>query len=89
MGAKKQTEPLTDKQYVKKVKKDDCICPFCGSDNIEGAGVDVQKGGAQQEVTCQDCNASWYDDYVLTGYTVINGPQPGGEEDDEEDGDGD
>jgi transposase-like protein len=81
MGAKKQKDPLTDAQYVKKTKKDDCVCPFCGSDNLDGEGVDVQKGGAQQEVTCQDCCASWYDNYVLTGYTVINGPEPKDDDD--------
>lgn len=89
MADKKQTEPLTDEQYVKKAKKGGCCCPFCGSDNLDGEGVDVGKASATQEVTCQDCNASWYDEYQLTGYTVINGPQTDDEEDGDEGADGD
>lgn len=72
MADKKQKAPLTNKQYVK--KGGNC-CPFCGSTNIEGEGVDVQEGSAQQEVTCQDCFASWFDEYNLVGYTIINGPE--------------
>lgn len=71
-------KPLTDAQYVK--KGGNC-CPFCRSTNIEGDGVDVKEGGSSQEVTCQNCNASWYDEYNLTGYSVINEPESdGGEE---------
>jgi transposase-like protein len=79
---KKTKEPLTDEQYVK--KGGNC-CPFCRSTNIEGEGVDVNEGGASQECTCQDCNASWYDHYDLKGYQVINEPEDDVDEDDEED----
>lgn len=72
-------KPLSEKEYVK--RGDNC-CPFCGFDQVEGGGVDVNEDEASQEVTCQRCLASWYDEYKLTGYTVINEPEAV-EEDDE------
>lgn len=74
-------EPLSDKEYVK--RSDNC-CPFCGSDNVEGAGVDVHEGGCTQEVVCQRCYACWYDEYKLTGYTTVSHPEKEDDEDEEE-----
>jgi transposase-like protein len=74
---KKTKTPLTDAAYV---KKGGSCCPWCRSTNISGEGVDVHEGGATQECTCEDCNASWYDHYTLQGYQTINGPQPDTEE---------
>ena len=72
---------MTDEQYVESSGKG---CPFCGFWQVEGEGVDVQEGRCVQEVTCQRCLASWYDEYKLTGYTTINTPEV--EDDDEEEG---
>lgn len=65
-------EPLSDKEYV---KRSDNRCPFCGSSDVEGEGVEVYEGGCTQEVTCHRCFASWYDKYKLTGYSIINDPE--------------
>uniref|UniRef100_A0A6M3L594 Uncharacterized protein n=1 Tax=viral metagenome TaxID=1070528 RepID=A0A6M3L594_9ZZZZ len=42
-------------------------CPKCGATNISGGSVDIQGGGAIQQVTCEACDASWHDCYTLTG----------------------
>jgi len=51
-------------------------CPFadCGSDDIEGGGLDMDDGGVWQDCECHACGRSWTDDYDLTGV------RPGAEE---------
>lgn len=65
---------MTDKQYVgaKGYK-----CPFCGSENISGNAFNVYGGSTTQEVGCDDCGAEWLDQYILTGYTFTEIPDPG------------
>lgn len=64
--------PVTQRQYV---KKEDNICPFCGSDNLDGESVDIDANGASQEVSCFDCGGVWQDNYRLTSFTVIQAPK--------------
>lgn len=46
-------------------------CPFCGSEQIEYG--DSEFGSeARQEADCLDCNASWSDQYALTGIVIHN-----------------
>jgi hypothetical protein len=45
-------------------------CPYCGSENLEGEGVNIDGDTAEQEVGCNDCNRSWYDKYSLIGVWV-------------------
>ena len=50
-------------------------CLNCGSGNIEGDSVQVDAGGASQEVTCKECGSEWTDLYSLTdvyGITIHN-----------------
>jgi len=47
------------------------FCPKCGSARIDGHSVDTFGGAAEQEVTCNDCDASWYDHYKLVDYSLI------------------
>ena len=68
--------PRSDTEYVVHAGH----CPFCGSEDIEGDGVDVDGDGATQEVSCSSCEASWYDTYQLTGYRTINVPNAEPEE---------
>ncbi len=56
---------ITPKQYVEKKGGE---CPCCGSGNLSGDSVTIETGKAFQPVGCNDCNASWCDTYVLTGY---------------------
>ena len=56
---------MTDRQYV---KAEGGKCPFCRSRQIEGSSVDIDTGGASQEMSCLDCGKQWVDCYELTGY---------------------
>lgn len=56
---------LSDAEYV---EKGGCTCPFCGSDDIEGGPFNADAGYATQEVSCNECDRSWEDQYNLTGY---------------------
>lgn len=60
--------PLTDERYV---AKGGSICPFCGSTEIEGDGVEIDGPTATQEVSCGSCEATWFDTYALTGYFTV------------------
>lgn len=41
-------------------------CPHCGSEDLDGKGVDIDSGTASQEVMCTDCGEGWVDIYTLT-----------------------
>lgn len=56
---------MSDQEYV---EKGGCTCPFCGSDDIEGGPFNADAGYATQEVSCNECDRSWEDQYKLTGY---------------------
>jgi len=58
---------LTSKQKAEYIKNKGTKCPFCGSEDIEGDSFDVNEGKASQEMSCLDCEESWYDIYTLTG----------------------
>lgn len=45
-------------------------CPCCGSNDISGNEWNADAGYATQEVGCDNCGATWDDDYTLTGVTV-------------------
>lgn len=50
------------------LKSDGTKCPNCNSTSITGNGlVEVDTGVAWQAVGCDDCNATWTDNYTLTG----------------------
>lgn len=53
------------------------ICPYCGSDQIEGQSVDIDENGASQEVSCISCKARWEDLYKLTDVREVNPPDGG------------
>jgi len=42
-----------------------CINPNCLSGNIEGGSVEVDAGGATQDISCLDCDSTWTDLYKL------------------------
>lgn len=46
-------------------------CPFCESSDIEGQEINIDGGGAWQEVSCNTCGKSWNDLYELTGIEEI------------------
>lgn len=59
---------MSQKAYV---DSEGVKCPFCGSENLDREGVDVDAGGASQRVSCDDCGKTWYDCYKLTGYIEL------------------
>jgi hypothetical protein len=42
-------------------------CLHCGHAQLEGGPVEVDGGGASQEVRCPGCGRGWLDLYTLTG----------------------
>ena len=63
---------LQQSTYVNAVRVAGNLCPKCGSDQIEGYGIDVEHDKASQKVVCLDCPATWYDQYSLNGYIIEN-----------------
>ena len=57
--------PMTQADYV---ARDGRCCPFCGSESIEGGSVEITDSGAEQDVTCLECDREWQDYYKLEGY---------------------
>ena len=62
-------QPLTDAEYVATLGTN---CPVCQSTQLEGSSVDIDGGGASQDIYCKTCGASWTDTYTRTGYTNLD-----------------
>lgn len=45
-------------------------CPVCGCGNVEGASFEVDGKIASQRTSCTECDAVWYAEYALAGYTM-------------------
>jgi len=61
---------LSDRCHVYKEEQKG-VCPFCSSDEIEGAEVVIENGAAYQICNCLNCDKEWEDRYVLTTYLVL------------------
>ncbi len=46
-------------------------CPVCGFNQIEGSSIEVDGGGASQDIHCLKCGSTWTDTYILTGLTQL------------------
>jgi transcription elongation factor Elf1 len=60
--------PMTNKEYC---AQEEPRCPCCGSVQIEGGSVEVNKAGAWQAVTCLSCGKEWNDIYKLIAYESV------------------
>lgn len=60
---------LTQREYL---AKRGVVCPFCGSDDIEGGSVDIDAGGAFQSISCNTCGREWQDTYRLDGFLAYD-----------------
>ncbi len=66
-------EPMSQAEYVKVSGGfHGSCCPFCRSTNISAGSVEINNGGASQEVWCDNCGNPWRDIYELTGYSNEN-----------------
>ena len=46
-------------------------CPVCGRDILTGESVDIIGLTAEQDVSCDQCGATWTDVYVLADRKLI------------------
>ncbi len=66
---------FTEEQVQAYLKSDGQECPFCSSDQITSfTSPEVQGAKVYQDVECDDCGASWTDEYALSGLTFVLGP---------------
>lgn len=61
-----------EKKTIEEYIKNPSLCPFCGSEDISGGSIEVDSGGAWQEVCCANCSNNWYDLYQLVGYKEVS-----------------
>lgn len=59
------TDYMSSEEYV---KLEGSRCPRCFSDQIEGSSWEVDTTTATQDLICNSCGASWYEQYKLVGY---------------------
>jgi hypothetical protein len=50
-------------------------CPNCASSCIEGDSIEIGGNGASQSIRCLECDATWVDVYVLSGYEFLEVPE--------------
>lgn len=47
------------------------LCPFCGSNAVEGSVIQADTDTAWQDVFCGDCGKEWQDVYGLLGFQEL------------------
>lgn len=52
------------------------FCPNCRSDQIEGDSADFDGRHCTQRMRCLDCDAVWFDVYVLSSVSSLSPPEP-------------
>ena len=67
---KDKVYPVTSDEYR---EADGAECPYCGSEDIVGATIQIGSGDAYQLMSCSSCEKKWYDLYTLTGYEPAGG----------------
>lgn len=59
---------LTQAQKQSYIQSGGTHCPFCGSEDLQGADhIEADMDGASQPVECYTCGKTWTDLYVLIG----------------------
>jgi len=61
--------PQSVRRYV---ESGGCRCPACGSHEITGDAVEIEKGRAVQQVYCEECTFLWKDIYRLDGIEAVD-----------------
>lgn len=53
------------------IAADGGICPVCRSKEIQGDSVDIDGGIAEQQVSCDECHATWVVEYRLERFRDV------------------
>jgi formate dehydrogenase maturation protein FdhE len=60
---------LTEEEYAAKAGE---MCPACGgADVVAVGGIETDGKTAWRPADCEDCGATWYDRWSLTGYSDL------------------
>jgi hypothetical protein len=73
-----QHQPNPQQQYL---EDGGTTCPHCGSTAIQASNLEPDGMTADQMVDCQECHASWWDQFHLIGYRDLQPPCTTPEED--------
>jgi len=65
-------EELTDQQQQDYLDNHGLNCPWCGSDDLEGAHFDLEGQEARAEAGCNSCGKRWVDVYSLIGIEKVD-----------------
>lgn len=63
--AKALTPEPIDPRLAAYLAENSTICPHCRSFHIQGSAVSIDGNLAQQNMSCNDCDAEWTDIYRL------------------------
>lgn len=62
-------KPMTNKQYL---HAGGSKCPVCRQNDISHEGhMDGDGNSGWQKTICEKCGASWYEEYKLVGYSML------------------
>lgn len=61
-------EPMTLSEYI---SEHAMHCPVCRSREITAGQAEVTTITAQVECFCRECEASWFEDFEMVGYSNL------------------
>jgi hypothetical protein len=62
---------LTEQQKQTYLANGGNVCPYCESADICGGAIDISGREAWQEVSCNECHATWNDVYNLASIEEV------------------
>ena len=80
-GVKVKRRNLCEKIIKKYIDAGGVHCPYCKGENRQFSSIEVEGGGAHQQIECIDCGARWADSYLLVGIVELEKPTQGGADD--------
>jgi transposase-like protein len=62
-----EKEMITKEQESEYLENGGTKCPVCGSDDMVDGGTDFNGSILYQNVSCNDCQEEWTEEYKLSG----------------------
>jgi hypothetical protein len=79
-GVKVKRRNLREKIIKKYINADGVYCPYCEGKDLNYSSVEMESGGAHQQIFCPKCEARWADVYSLVSIDELEKPKKGGVE---------
>jgi len=76
-GVKVKRRNLRERIIQKYINAGAVFCPYCENGGLQYSRIEIESGGAYQQVLCPKCEARWADSYSLVSIVELEKPKKG------------